>query len=147
MKKLFIVLLSAGVLVSCGSKNSVDSDIVNNPATASGEVKNGKLPKFQFEETEYNFGSIKQGQKIKKTFKFTNSGDADLIITNAKGSCGCTVPTYPEDPIKPGNSGIIEVEFNSEGKSGEQAKTVTLTANTSPTETVLTLKGMVEVPN
>lgn len=147
MKKLFIVLLSAGVLFSCGSKDGVGADIVNNPATASGEVANGKLPKFQFEETEYNFGSIKQGQKIKKSFKFTNAGDADLIITNAKGSCGCTVPTYPEDPIKPGNSGIIEVEFNSEGKQGEQAKTVTLTANTSPTETVLTLKGMVEVPN
>ena len=143
MKKLAIILLSAA-LFSCGGKDKVDTDLVNNPATASGEVTNGKAPKFEFEMTEYDFGTIVQGQKVKQIFKFKNVGDADLVISDAKGSCGCTVPTYPEKPIAPGESEEIEVVFDSAGKSGDQVKTVTLHANTSPTETVLKLKGIVK---
>lgn len=143
MKKITVVAVLCAALFSCGSNNEVGTDIVNNPATASGEVVDGKTPVFEFEETELNFGSIKQGQKVEHSFKFKNTGEGDLVITDAKGSCGCTVPTYPEDPIKPGGSGVIEVVFDSDGKSGEQNKTVTLTANTSPTATVLTLKGTV----
>lgn len=142
MKKLAIVLLSAA-LFSCGSKENVDTGLVSNPATASGEATNGKQPKFEFEMTEYDFGTIVQGQKVKQIFKFKNVGEADLVISDAKGSCGCTVPTYPEKPISPGGSGEIEVVFDSAGKSGEQNKTVTLHANTSPTETVLKVKGTV----
>lgn len=142
MKKLAIVLLSAA-LFSCGSKDKVDTGLVSNPATASGEANNGKQPKFEFETLEYDFGTIVQGQKVKQVFKFKNVGDADLVISDAKGSCGCTVPTYPEKPISPGGSGEIEVVFDSAGKSGEQNKTVTLHANTSPTETVLHLTGTV----
>ena len=146
MKKTFIlaVAISTATLFSCGGKKDVTSDIVNNPATASGEVTNGKLPKFEFEKTEFDFGTITEGQKVEQTFKFKNVGDADLAIVDAKGSCGCTVPTYPKEPIAPGKSGEIHVVFDSEGKSGEQTKTVTLTANTSPTATVLTLKGVVQ---
>jgi len=144
MKKLALLLISAA-LFSCGQQGEVNSDLINNPATASGEVVDGKQPKFNFEMNEYNFGTIKQGQKVKQVFKFTNSGDSDLLISDAKGSCGCTVPTYPEKPISPGGSGEIEVVFDSAGKSGDQTKTVTLYANTSPTEHVLTLKGVVNV--
>lgn len=143
MKKLAIVVLSAA-LFSCGSKDTVTTDLVSNPATASGEANNEKQPQFEFEMTEYDFGTITQGQKVKQVFKFKNAGKGDLLISDAKGSCGCTVPTYPEKPIAPGASGEIEVIFDSAGKSGDQVKTVTLYANTSPTETVLKLKGIVK---
>jgi len=143
MKKIAIVLLSAAMMWSCGSKGKVDTDLVSNPATASGE-STGKMPKFEFEMTEYDFGTIAQGQKVTQVFKFKNVGDADLVISDAKGSCGCTVPTYPEKPIAPGSSGEIEVVFDSAGKSADQVKTVTLYANTSPTEFVLKLKGFVK---
>jgi hypothetical protein len=69
-----------------------------------------------------------------------------LIITSAKGSCGCTIPEYPTDPIAPGEEGIIDVVFNSDGKSGQQNKKVTIVANTVPNTTVLAINGMVEVP-
>lgn len=143
MKKIAFVLLCSAALFSCGS-NEVTPDIVNNPATASGQTQNGKTPKFEFDMTEYDFGTIKQGQKVTQIFKFKNVGDGDLVITDAQGSCGCTVPTYPKDPIAPGKTGEIQVVFDSKNKKDDQSKTVKLFANTSPTETVLTLKGFVE---
>ncbi|MCG9912141.1 MAG: DUF1573 domain-containing protein [Flavobacteriales bacterium] len=143
MKKVLFWVFISG-LVACGSKDSVNTDLVNNPATASGEVKNGNLPEFEFESTEFDFGTIVEGQKVKHVFKFKNVGKADLVISDAKGSCGCTIPQYPEKPIPPGGKGEIEVEFNSSKKQGDQNKTVTLYANTSPTEFVLRVKGFVK---
>ncbi|AFC22910.1 DUF1573 domain-containing protein [Saprospira grandis] len=96
---------------------------------------------MKFAEDAFDFGTIKQGEKVTHTFKFTNDGDKPLTITNAKGSCGCTVPQYPKEPIAPGESGEIEVEFNSAGKKGAQTKFVTLTANTNPAQTRLTIKA------
>ena len=104
-------------------------------------------PKIVFEEKEFNFGSIKQGDKVEHTFKFKNEGDAPLKINHAKGSCGCTVPKWPQEPILPGGSGEIHVVFNSAGKSGRQSKTVTLTTNVGDAAVVLTLKGEVIVPS
>jgi hypothetical protein len=146
MKKMLIIAAVA-FMAACGNKNEgVNPDVVSNPATANGTPDQSKLPKFEFEKTEYNFGEIMQGQQVTHEFKFKNTGGSDLVITNAVGSCGCTVPEFPKDPVKPGNSGIIKVTFNSDGKQDEQNKTVTLTANTQPTETVLYMKGFVKVP-
>lgn len=99
---------------------------------------------IQFEKTEHDFGKIKQGDEAEYKFKFTNTGKEPLIIENAQGSCGCTVPSYPKEPVAPGASGEILVKFNSAGKSNAQQKTVTLTANTEPIQTVLTIKAFVE---
>jgi hypothetical protein len=144
MKTAWILGLSF-FLLACGGKNKqVNADLVNNPATASGKAEEGKLPKFEFETVEYNFGTVTEGQIVKYTYTFKNTGNADLVITDARGSCGCTVPTYPENAIPPGGSGEISVQFDSNKRSGDQNKTVTLTANTSPTEFVLSLKGFVK---
>ena len=86
--------------------------------------------KMEFAEKEFDFGTITQGDKVEHIFTFKNTGKADLLIKDAKGSCGCTVPDYPKDPIKPGAEGNIKVSFNSAHKMGKQHKTVTLTANT-----------------
>jgi len=101
---------------------------------------------IEFENNLYDFGSITQGEKVTHTFNFTNTGDADLVIVSAKGSCGCTVPEWPKEPIAAGQSGVIKVVFNSEGKKGKQHKRVSIVANTEPATSAVTLKGEVIVP-
>ncbi|MGB0886917.1 MAG: DUF1573 domain-containing protein [Vicingaceae bacterium] len=98
-----------------------------------------------FKEVAHNFGTIKQDSKNTKIFKFTNTGSEPLIIEDAKGSCGCTVPKYPKEPIKPGSTGEIEVVYNPGKQQGAQTKTVTLTANTDPITTTLNISANVEV--
>ncbi len=80
---------------------------------------------------------------VEATFKFTNTGSEPLIISNAKGSCGCTVPTWPKQPVPPGGQGEISVEFDTKGKPARQTKSVTVTANTTPTDTHLEITGEV----
>jgi hypothetical protein len=113
------------------------------PTTSGVERQNG--PVMKFDEMEYNFGTIKQGESVTHEFRFKNTGKEPLLINNAVGSCGCTVPDYPKEPIKPNTSGVIKVTFNSAGKSGPQDKTVTITYDTDKT-IVLHMKGTVEVP-
>jgi hypothetical protein len=87
------------------------------------------------------------GEKVEHTYTFTNTGSEPLVISNAKGSCGCTVPSWPKEPIAPGATGEILVRFDSKGKGrvggGAQTKTVTITANTTPPDTRITIKGKV----
>jgi hypothetical protein len=104
----------------------------------------GKTTMIKFEESTYNWGTINEGDKMKHNFVFKNTGTNDLIISDAHGSCGCTVPEWPKEPIKPGKTGEIKVVFDSKGKPGDQQKQVTLTANTEPTNTVLNIKGTVK---
>ncbi len=125
-------------------QKGVNSEAVSNPATASGDKKETKQPEFKFEREKFDFGKITEGEKVSYAFKFTNSGNANLVISEAHGSCGCTIPEYPKEPIAPGKTGIINVTFNSEGKKGDQHKTVTITANTVPNTKVLDIMGMVE---
>ncbi len=99
---------------------------------------------FKFEKEEYSFGTIKQGVVVNYEFKFTNAGKEPLIITEAHGSCGCTVPEYPKEPIKAGGKGVIKVTFNSAGKSNTQDKTVTINSNAKGGPKVLHIKGNVE---
>ena len=99
---------------------------------------------INFEKTNHDFGEIKDGDIVETTFQFSNSGNSDLKILNATGSCGCTVPEYPRDtPIKPGESGTIKVKFDSSNKPGMQRKTVTLTTNTSKGKELLNIKAFV----
>ena len=98
---------------------------------------------MEFDETSFDFGTIEPGEKASHTYTFTNTGDAPLVIKNAKGSCGCTVPSWPKAPVMPGESGTIEVVFDSKGKKGKQVKRVTLTANTTPAQTFLTISGQI----
>jgi hypothetical protein len=155
MKKIAFVLICAVALYSCGGEQkaekeaTIDTDVVSNPATAEteeGTDSNVAIAEFTFEKEVHDFGTIVQGEKVAYSFKFKNTGDSDLIITSAKGSCGCTVPEWPQDPVAPGAEGVIDVVFDSNGKSGQQNKKVTIVANTVPNTTVLAINGMVEVP-
>ena len=133
------------------SKSTVNTPI-NNATPAATTVNNtptekpeGPLPELAFEETEHDFGTITEGDVVTKKFTFTNTGEAPLIISNAAASCGCTIPTYPKDkPIAPGETGEIEVQYNSRGKKNQDNKTVRITANTWPTVTKINIKAFVE---
>lgn len=144
----YLFIISVCIFQSCGNKNTdetqaVSPDIVNNPASASGEEQKSDRPEFQFEETSFDFGTLKEGEEVHHEFKFKNSGDQDLVISQASGSCGCTVPEYPKAPVKPGDKGVIKVTFRSQGIAGQVAKTITLVANTTPSTKVLTISGEV----
>jgi len=108
---------------------------------------NPNAAELKFEHEEFNFGSIKQGDVVTHEFSFTNTGKEPLIITNAHGSCGCTVPEFPKNPIKRGEKAVIKVTFNSAGKMSVQDKTVTIESNAKTAVKVLHLKGVVtELP-
>ncbi|OOG69307.1 DUF1573 domain-containing protein [Algoriphagus sp. A40] len=101
------------------------------------------LGEFQFPEMEYDFGTINEGQVIEHIFNFTNNGQSPLVISNITASCGCTSPEWTKTPVNPGEKGFVKVVFNSTAKSGAQAPTVTIQANTNPTVTRLRMKGSV----
>ncbi len=137
MKKIIFALFTLAVFTATAQDkptlNNVANDYPNQPA-------------FKFVKEVYDFGSIKQGDSVKYNFEFTNTGKDALVITNASGSCGCTVPIWPKEPIAPGAKAVIKVTFNSAGKMGIQDKTVTLTSNAKQNPMVLHLKGTVEKP-
>jgi hypothetical protein len=149
IKHTFLALTVATFLFSCGGDKKteeISTDLIDNSNTASGNVDEDNAPFFEFVEKVKDFGTITQGEVVSATFRFKNVGQSDLIISSAKGSCGCTVPVWPEEPIHPGEEGKIEVSFNSTGKQGLQNKTITLVANTIPNTYVLAIKGEVLAP-
>jgi hypothetical protein len=92
-------------------------------------------------------GRIAEGVQVEKTYGFVNTGKSDLVITDVRGSCGCTVgKDWPKTPVHPGQHGAITVSFDSEGRPGVQHKTITVVANTQPPTSVLTLTGEVVAP-
>ncbi len=127
------------------NKNSpgpIQNMMDQNPAT-NQRLTDSTLTTIDFAEEIFNFGDIYEGEKASHDFKFKNTGKNPLIIRSAKASCGCTVPSYPKEPILPGQEGIINVVFNSEGKGGHQHKSVHVTANTIPNYASIEIKANV----
>ncbi len=117
-----------------------------DPQKANKQQKPQNPPtKIEFEKVEHDFGKVKAGSKVSKKFSFKNTGDKPYVIQNAKGSCGCTVPSYPKKPIAPGESGKITVSYNpSKRIKGKQTNSVTLTGNTQPRKKKLKIRANVE---
>jgi hypothetical protein len=144
----FIALLTISGCKSDGSNGvgAIPADLVNNPNSASGTVDKGSLPVIEFEEIEHDFGRIIEGESVSYSFKFKNTGKSDLIIAEVTTSCGCTVPSYPKTPIRPGEGGILKVAFNSNGRRGFQSKNITVASNTQPNTTMIRIKAQVVNP-
>ena len=102
-------------------------------------------PVLTFAEDRYEFGDVKQGDKVEHTFEFENTGNAPLVISNVLTTCGCTVPKWPREAIPPGGTGKIDVVFNSANKSGVQNKVITILSNAKENRTKITLYGEVKV--
>ena len=129
------------------SENVEQSRINDTPGVSTEEGKlSHSRPKtvITFDKETHDFGLMTEGEEREYSFRFTNNGNEPLFIENAKGSCGCTVPMWPKDPIAPGASGEIKVKFNSKNKKGNNQKKVTLISNTDPVTTVLTITAQVQ---
>ncbi len=156
MKKYLSIAIGAYLaftVTSCNEQAATDTETkkVEQPAkdakpVGADAVEATGNAKMAFENTTWDFGTIKQGESVDYVFKFENTGTEPLIITKAKGSCGCTAPNWPKEPIAPGEIGEIQVKFNSRGKKGTQKKTVTIWANTTPNQTRLRVNGEVDAP-
>jgi len=145
-RPLILISIFCLMLSACSNNNdTISTDLVNNPNSATGNNDMSNLPVFKFTSEEHDFGRISEGEKVSYTFKFKNTGKSDLIISSAKATCGCTVADYPKTPIKPGAESGISVSFNSEGRKGIQNKTITVVANTQPNTKVLTIKAEVVI--
>lgn len=134
MKKIFlaIALISGFMLAQAQTKAPNEKQAVNGP-------------KMEFETSVMDYGLIEHNADGKREFVLTNTGNAPLIISNAKGSCGCTVPTWPKAPIAPGESASIGVKYAT-NRIGKFTKTITLTTNAIEKTKILTIKGEVKKP-
>ncbi|WP_100612025.1 DUF1573 domain-containing protein [Confluentibacter lentus] len=139
MKKIILALsaLSLVAFTSCKEDASKKINEANVVVAAERDANSGKFPILQFEKTTHDFGEIEANQAVETVFKYTNTGDAPLVITDIKSSCGCTVPQdWSREPLAKGESGQFTVNFNGSG-SNSVSKTITVTANTEKgTETV-----------
>ncbi|KAA3624743.1 MAG: DUF1573 domain-containing protein [Flavobacterium sp.] len=147
MKKsiLIVAVLSAFIFTSCKENAADKVNEENVAAAADRDAKAGDFPVMSFSESEFDFGTIDQGTNVEHTFTFTNTGNAPLVIVDAKSSCGCTVPQFTKAPVAPGETGEMLVKFNGSGK-GQVSKTVTVTANTQSGKETLKIKAFVNAP-
>jgi len=118
---------------------ATSTPVSSTPAAATGT----EFPVMSFESTEYDFGTVNEGEIVDYTFKFTNTGTQPLIINKATATCGCTVPEWPKDPIAVGDKGEIKIKFNSKNRKNLQTKYVNINANTQIPVTRLKITGNV----
>ncbi len=146
MKNIFYSILALSfITASCGESATKKINQDNVEATAvQAETNASNSPVMTFNKTSHDFGNINEGDIVTTTFSFTNTGKSDLLIVDARGSCGCTVPKYPKNvPIAPGATGEILVSFDSNNKPSLQQKAVTISANTESGREMLRIKAMV----
>ena len=141
-------VVEIGEIIKKGEKTFITPAPVkvdkNNPFSKVEEIDE-TITTIDFNVSEYDFGNVSVTSSNKYSFEFKNTGDEPLIIKSAKGSCGCTVPDWPKEAIMPGQYSKIDVVYNPKPTQAgsSQEKTVTVTANTNPVNTVLRIKAFV----
>jgi hypothetical protein len=143
-RHIIIFLFTSLILISCNESASskIKSDNQNKTQVQQNYAE------ITFDRIFHDFGTIKEGEIAKTVFSFTNTGENDLYIVDAIGSCGCTIPKYPKNiAIKPGSSGEIEVNFDSNGRLNLQQKMIKITANTTSGGQLLQIQAFVEPKN
>jgi hypothetical protein len=133
--------LSVGKTAAKGDEPGPFDKQPNSPMDDSQRPPSGGTTTISFDRTAHDFGRVETGPIYSTSFKFKNTGSENLYISAADASCGCTVPKWSKDAIKPGDTGEIYVQFDSKGRQGQQLKTVTVTTNTEPPQNVLTLNS------
>lgn len=128
---------------SAASDATANPTIDNPNVVSDSEKPNPKAPVMKFAEAEFDFGDIPADGKVHHTFTFTNTGKSPLLIEDATASCGCTTPSWTKQPVAPGATGNLEVQFDSRGKHGIISKQVAVRANTQPAITSIIIKGNV----
>lgn len=143
-----VILVCCSALLACNNSEEVSTDMLHFPSSAGDVEDNRPRPEITFNEATHVFGKIAQGEVIRHSFSLKNTGKAPLIISTIEPSCGCTVMRdWPREPIAPGKSATIEVEFDSSRQNpGFQKKSITVLANTVPARNVLHLEGEILGP-
>ncbi|MBM71975.1 MAG: hypothetical protein CL847_04240 [Crocinitomicaceae bacterium] len=149
MKSLLFTAIISTLLFSCGDDGRMSTDLINIPASASNNIEeDDEFAVIDFEVMDFDFGTIAAGRRLNFEFKFSNSGTAPLLIANVQSQCGCTVAKdWPKKAIYPGESGVIEVEFDSTDRTGSLTKRIDIVTNTRPAITQLMIKGNVIGPD
>jgi hypothetical protein len=142
MKNLLIILAASISLSACGS---ADEKTTSTPLTeeqkAAATKDSANFTTIQWLDSTYtDLGKVKEGRVVEISYRFLNSGNKNLIITNVSAGCGCTIPEKPEEPIAPGKEGIIKAKFDSKNRKGENRKDVFVQANTIPRDMTLTFR-------
>lgn len=143
MKTRFNILATC-ILIATGSCQLTDHDDTNNVGTDIIDPENP--PVIQFDHTTYDFGEVVQGVEVKHVFTFINTGKSPLVLASVEPGCGCTATEWSREPISPGEEGRISVVFDSEGRSGDQKKVISVKANTDPSITMIYLTGSIAAP-
>lgn len=147
MNRLFFIyfIVIGLAMIGCnGTPSEVTPEMIHFPKAGDAEDSG---PRLEFEATEFDFGTISEGEQITRFYRFTNTGKMPLVISQVTANCGCTVPkTWPREPIGPGKSGQIEITFDSDQREGIQTKMISVVANTRPATHTLILKGIVKGP-
>ncbi|NOR86506.1 MAG: DUF1573 domain-containing protein [Bacteroidales bacterium] len=147
MSRYILILMLAIAFVGCeNNSDKLPVDMIQNPNTAEGLDKNSPTPLVVFNKTTHDFGELIQGEIVSYNFSFTNTGNADLIISEVSSSCGCTVSEYPLDAIKPGDTKSIKAIFDSESRIGFQNKRITVLTNATPAKYTLYIKAEISKP-
>jgi len=145
MKKLILTLgLVAGLSALTNAQDGHGAgDGHNHGATPTEAATPASLADIKMDKTTHDYGNLKQGDNGECEFKFINNGKEPLVITNCMGSCGCTVPQCPKEPILPGKSGVIKVKYDTQ-RVGGIYKTVSVNSNAKSGTQTLTIKGNIE---
>ncbi len=142
---LFIGILTTSCNESTEQENRPEETLnINSPYTADGGIDSAvveKMAHLVFTDSVHDFGLMNSGEVVVWDVEFQNDGKGDAIIQNASASCGCTVPEYDRQPIKPGEKGSMQIKFDSEGKKGIVEKRVTVETNAFPATYYLTIKA------
>ncbi|MBR4644689.1 MAG: DUF1573 domain-containing protein [Bacteroidaceae bacterium] len=145
MKKLLIVAFCL-LTVSVAQAQTQKQKVTTSEVKVTGVTKAENYAEIKFDTLRHNFGKFSKNDPIVKcSFKFTNTGTAPLVIHQAFASCGCTVPTFTKEPIKPGDKGVIDVTYNGTDKfPGHFQKTITIRSNAISEVTRLIIEGDME---
>lgn len=154
MKKISIIIFTAFAFMACSNNaqqteesnvhQSAVEDSSSSVETPTSEIIEVDAPIISLANDIYDFGEVKEGEKVKHVYEFTNTGKSPLIIANVSASCGCTTPEYSQHPINPGEKGSVTVVFDSQNQVGMQQKIITVLSNAEPSRTILQLKGVVK---
>ena len=141
--KFIHILIALAIITSCSTDPSKKAK-ENKAVTTEAATPTADGPVVTFDKLSHDFGTINEGDVVETVFTLTNTGSSDLIILNARGSCGCTVPEYPKDqPIAPGTSADVTVKFDSNNKPNANNRSVTFTTNTEKGREVVQIRTFV----
>jgi hypothetical protein len=141
MKHCSQISLFSAILVSVFAFSSCNSDVKKSGTGST--LNSSDTASILFNEYEHDFGKISEGEVVACVFTFKNVGTGPLVLKSAVTTCGCTVSKYSTKPVPPGESGTLEVEFDSSGRSGLQTKTITVRSNASKPMVLLSIRGEV----